>query len=386
MNTSTQICTCTSEGYSPECPLAFYQGGKILHELNGNDRLKPRRYEKIPDKDETPRATEENHKVVQPWTQPKSIFYDEVSSGDDHGEAFDDVETMLRIPDRSKTRFDEVRQKANLMDTDSLLANKRNVMRKFEPLSISGKTLTEISIGGYNVDVSKAAQKVSEIMPLPPAKLPRIYIDQEMNFNHHFFQGLERLIGRDQMLDIVSKTRYYTDDDLVLLPIIEEMIKSGYERKDTNLTVFTKSVLTSTFDLDPVAVTEPEQRKLIVGSNIWGFQYIEDGMECREVDLRMWLSVCYDRFRNIFFNTFKDSGMPAFAMEGVQTRYEPVRRYPTAGEHVAAALTNDKSLICYKKDEQYEYSDAGRTHRSRRRKDSKKTEPTIGGFLFGSRR
>jgi hypothetical protein len=54
------------------------------------------------------------------------------------------------------------------------------------------------------VDLSKAAQKASEITPLPPARLPIIFTDAEMNFHHHFFQGLEILFGRGNLNTFVS--------------------------------------------------------------------------------------------------------------------------------------------------------------------------------------
>jgi hypothetical protein len=235
------------------------------------------------------------------------------------------------------------------------------------------------------------------VVPLPPAKLPKIFIDPEMNFSHHFFQGLERLIGREQVLEIVVKKRYYTDETPVLLPLIEGIIKVGYERKDTNLTVFTKSVLASTFDIDERTTSESEHRGLLVGANLWGFQYIEAGMECKEADLRMWLRVCYNKFENIFFNTFKDSGMPDFAMEGVQARYEPVIKYQPI-EQVTADALNDtrKSERQAQIDEavqqdslgKYYYEDTEdnnsiRTTSPRRRRRARKPEPSIGSLLFG---
>jgi len=167
--------------------------------------------------------------------------------------------------------------------------------------------------------------------------------------------------------------------------LIEKVISIGYESKDTGLTVFTKSVLSSTFNLDKGAGSLPEEKRLIVAANLWGFQYIEDGMECREADLRMWLSICYDKFRTVFFNTFKDSGMPAFAMEGVQGRYESIKKMPDIGEELASGLNNQLVLARPHSPDPYEPTDSGRSRRSHRSRRQRVSEPTIGGLLFRSK-
>jgi hypothetical protein len=414
MNNNAQICTCPEDGYTPECPYAFVQGGKVLHEVVTNERLKVRHEVRLCQMEREAKAeprvfnrtrTEQEAEYVGPAYDPgheehghASPTFESMSSNS--SDAYIDVERMLMPVRRSNTVADEIAKRANLVDANTMLANRRDILRKYESLKIGDKTLTELSIGGFNVDLSKAAQKASEIVPLPPARLPIIFKDPEMNFSHHFFQGLERLIGREQVLEIVSKTRYYRDEELVLVPLIEGILRTGYERKDTNLTVFTKSVLSSTFELDDRGGDDSGDRGLVVAANLWGFQYIEDGMECKEADMRMWLSINYDRFRNIFFNTFKDSGVPAFAMEGVQTRYEPVQRVRDARvPGLSARVTNEDPVddildatiklgenMSRMMGEEYEKSDSGRSRRSHRHRKQRRQEPTLGGLFFGGRR
>jgi hypothetical protein len=218
--------------------------------------------------------------------------------------------------------------RGQLYDSELMMEKNRASLRRFEALTVDGETITSLSIGGYAVDLSKAAQKASEITPLPPARLPIIFTDAEMNFHHHFFQGLEILFGRGNLNTFVSKKKYYDDSYTRIITHIEHLIKIGYRPNDTDITLFTKRVLMSTFSIPQQFTTDEDARFLIVDANLWGFQYIESGMQMKDSDLQMWLSICYGHFRTIWFNTFKASGVPAFALEGVQTRYS--ERKPSA--------------------------------------------------------
>jgi hypothetical protein len=169
-------------------------------------------------------------------------------------------------------------------------------------------------------------------------------------------------------------------------------VRVGYERKDSSLTVFTKAVLMTTFESDSNARSEDTDRGLIVASNIWGFQYVEDRMECKEVDLKMWLSINYQHFRTLHFNTYKDSGMPAFAMEGVQTRYEDVIPKIVKARTFTDGGLKDRSDR-YESDWYGDRFDDPVRHRdhdarssvSRRNRHRRRQEPSFGSFLFGNR-
>jgi len=219
---------------------------------------------------------------------------------------------------------------------DSLTADQRPVLDKFQPLRVGGKTLTSVAIGGYTLDIEKAVEKARRVIPLPPARLPMIFSNPDLNFNHHFFQGLERLIGRDVLLSVVKKDQIESSPQPIVRSFIEDMLEVGYETSDNDLMIFTKTVLTSTFEAGDRYQGKKENRVLTVAANLYGFQYIESQMECDEANLQMWLKICYSHYHNIFFGEFKDSGLPAFATDGVQSRYRSspsveVARYVDVG-------------------------------------------------------
>jgi len=425
MDNTKNTCTCTKDGYAPDCPEAFYQGGRLLHSIGAETRLKPRIFDGIEREGKhDPRLFGNNDSMTNANHEPEDRLVEltpneitrngkmdenaklasdlirnrSTTSEFMRGKMIDDEKKMIcqgddvaymdileSFPkglslDKMSAKFGS---KTQMMDADLMVEGNRVPLRKYESLKIGNQELTDLSIGGFQVDLAKAAQKASMVAPLPPSKLPRIYIDSDMNFLHHFFQGLERLIGRERVLSIVNQDRYYTTAELILLPLIEEIVKVGYERKDTNLTVFTKSVLSSTFECDDRSGPDQDQRGLIVAANLWGFQYIECGMELKEADLRMWLSISYNHFRTMFFNTFKDSGMPAFAMEGVQARYEaaPERKVDLSERAVAISGPSYREIVY-----QGQYNDQDddvRSTRSKHRRRSRKPEPTIGALLFG---
>jgi len=392
LNNEAEECTCNGESYSANCPQAFVQGGKTLHTIENEVKTKPRVFINRAGASHNSRVEDDfpedqnlmenslirNHSTTSEIRDGKMIV-----QGDDA--LYSQIENSFPRGLSLDTAPARQRGQASFMESEDMMEQNRGMLRKYEPLKVGGLQLTDLSIGGFEVDLSKAAQKASSVAPLPPAKLPRIYIDPNMNFLHHFFQGLDRLLGRDKVLMLVGQDRYYTTAELILLPLIEDIIKVGWEKRDTNLTVFAKSVLSSTFECDERSGPDQEQRGLIVEANLWGFQYIECGMEMKESDLRMWLSINYNHFRMIHFNTFKDSGMPAFAMEGVQTRYEAVKpkRAPSR-EQIQKGVEMTGALVPYKVYPN-DSDDELRSQSGRRRRQHRKPEPTIGTLLFGKR-
>jgi hypothetical protein len=207
-------------------------------------------------------------------------------------------------------------QNGKMIEDEGLQLNNRKVLRKFEALNVSGQTLTGLSIGGFNVDLNVAAEKAMEVLPMPPAKLPVIFIDEELNFLHHFFQGVTQILGEDTLKSIASKKTYYEDESPVVLSMIEDLILDGYDKSDKEIVVFLKKVLRSTFEVSSKSRRSRTTEGVKVCANLWGFQYIEYGMMMEEQDLQMWLSVSYNQYRTSWFNTFKSSGVPGFAVEG----------------------------------------------------------------------
>jgi hypothetical protein len=390
MNHQVHICKCTDEGYAPDCPSVFSQGGRLLHEISSEQKLKPRVYQSpFPGNGDTKEEESGSHapgvgmqRAIQ-YTEPvlpPAATYDPYS---DILRQFPEKLSINAPPKRSFTS-------PEMITSDMLTESNREVLRKYEPLSVKGKTLTEIAIGGFEIDLTKAAEKVRDIIPLPPAKLPKIFLDSELNFNHHFFQGLERLIGRGKLLSIVSESRHFSTQDNLLLNLIEGILKTGFERTDSNITVFTKTVLNSTFEVNEKLNNAEETRGLLVATNIWGFQYLECGQEFKEADLRMWLSICYSHFRNIHFNTFKDSGVPAFVMEGVQSRYEETESQeipappPTRLRELEYPGHDYNSEVqSVRRSRTRKYDDDTRSYSSRRSYKPKQEGKTLGNKLFG---
>jgi len=208
--------------------------------------------------------------------------------------------------------------RTGLMDDTSMMEKNRHSLNKFESLSLGGKSLTAVSIGGFDIDISKTAEKAIEIIPLPPSRLPIIFTDDNLNFYHHFFQGMAAIIGQSNVDEIVRSEHHYADDYPILMPLIEGMMSSGYEKSDSESKVLVRKVITSTFEPNEYSRRTGGGERLKVAANLWGFQYIESGMQMAEVDLRMWFSICYSHYRTIWFNTFKTTGIPAFAMNGVR--------------------------------------------------------------------
>lgn len=211
-------------------------------------------------------------------------------------------------------------RKSRMVDDSQFLEGNRGSLRKFEALTIGDKTLTEMSIGGYQVDLVKAAEKTMEVIPLPASKLPVIFCEQELNFYHHFFQAMSQKIGESVFLPIVTAEYHYAEDAPVVSELINDMIESGYTKADTELMKFLKKVITSTFESAGFKRSKRESDSMTCVANLWGFQYLETGMQCNESELRMWLAMCYSHYRTRWFNAFKSTGVPAFAMHGAQKR------------------------------------------------------------------
>jgi hypothetical protein len=330
MNTKVPSkCICSNEGYAPDCPQAFMQGGKLMHTLDNENKLKPRVYD-VPAPLNIPPPP-----VGQ---KPNVMDYRDADSSEDENSSNsswkkvqaedqkDDSRMMLQraqtMPvDRFNYRAETADQYKWGSDKDFQQSNRMN-MKNFDPLQYNGITMTEATIGGYQLDMEVASEKMQKFVPLPPVSLPIIFIDRDLNFSHHFFQGLEILLGRKYVKSIVSREKYSDRDSKKILPALKQLIMSGTKPADTELTIFVKRILSGTFNTCPTANVTPEHDELIVAANLWGFQYIEPSMRCRDNELRMWLDLSYEKYRVAWFNNFKSSGIPDFAKDGVQDRYD----------------------------------------------------------------
>lgn len=342
-------CTCTDEGYSPECPQAFVQGGTILHTIEAETKLKPRMYRSINAPTDGPQDVYkyicdkgEQERVMNGGDNHTPSNSDEGSNDDPLSEAENGLVRALNtnLPVASQNPISNYRTESQhrptmYRDADDLIQGNRAALPRFKPLTIRGQQLTNYEIGGFNLDLGLVAAKYREIMPLPPSKLPIIFSDDELNFYHHFFQGLATLIGSALLKGITDAHSYKEDAPMLIIPVIAGKIIEGYRPDDTELTVFVKKVLSSTFDLASQSISAVNITSLHVSSNIWGFQYLEQGMTCKDHDLCMWLNQCYLRYRTVWFNTFKSSGVPTFASGGAKPDTSG-----SSGEHSNSMVNN----------------------------------------------
>jgi hypothetical protein len=308
------------------------QGGLRLHTIDKETKLKPRIFgmPKAPlegDQEVYKYLTnkEEQEKVMSGEEQeepiPDLIDGDMPAWNQAERELSDSLESdkeMRTLVHQRSWPIEPRRVHTGFQEAEKLTQGNRGEMDKFEPLSINGQKITNYEIGGFKIDLPLVAAKYREIIPLPPSKLPIIFSNDELNFYHHFFQGLDTLIGADTMAKLVASRTYHEKSAPKVIGALAQHLVSGYQPCDTELTVFVKKVLTSTFDINGHPSAGASAQSLHVSANIWGFQYLEQGMTCRDSDLCMWLNQCHLRYRTVWFNTFKSSGVPSFATDGAK--------------------------------------------------------------------
>lgn len=368
-------CTCTEQGYSPDCPQAFMQNGRILHTLDGEVKLKPRVY----GSDDTPpppsvrdaqeeelaRAFEESS--LGSGESPKSIDEPEYSVVR-RVNAPGRMDVMDYRVDASAQRPDPLAAATRFFNEDQMQTDGRRQLPRFAPLSLGGRTITDATIGGFKLDLAKTAERAAAFVPLPPVFLPIIFADKELNFTHHFFQGMEILVGRKFLEKVTSSQKHSESGKEQVLPTIKRLITSGYLEGDTDLTTFVKRVLSATFDTVPQTATASGGDVLIVAANLYGFQYLEQAMRCSGADIGMWLHMEHMKFRMSWFNSFKSSGIPSFALAGVQDRYESDKNLSVNWE--PAAVRSSAYPPAYSREDDYESGKArnssGRRHHGRK--------------------
>lgn len=358
-------CTCTQEGYSPDCPRAFMQGGRLLHTLDNESRLKPRRYDAgLPAEQLASSDASMGHMV--------RAIEDEIESNSqgDHLTAV----TKNHQLHTAASNHGVTTQSPNTgyVADEGLRLGQHGALDRFKPLTLNGVSMAAATIGGYSLDLGATAARARKYVPLPPVCLPLIFRDADLNFMHHFFQGMEMLIGRAKVSEMVRLGLYSRGNKDELLPAIKRIIMSGHVNEDTELSTFVKRVLASTYDTAPTAGQTGDPEYLTVASNFYGFQYIEVGMKCQESELQMWLHMAYTQYRMAWFNAFKSSGIPAFAMEGVQDRYNHSADLSVAlGKSEPVAEMQQLSLVGGKaashKSEVGDKIRERRTHKSHRR-------------------
>jgi hypothetical protein len=259
----------------------------------------------------------------------------------------DQIKEIERLNEeiRELSSLDNKRKPNGRMRTDSeLMTDKRVHLRKFEPLRVDGRTISGMSIGGFSIDLEETARKAREIIPIPASKLPVIFVDEELNFYHHFFQGLT-IILKQYDIDEVCQPQY-TDGDTSyqIAEELNEIMESGYDLDDSELVILVKKVLTSTFESLQQRRQKQVKIRWEVVANLWGFQYIEPGMTCKPDDIRMWLNMSYSHYKLLWFNNFKSTTIPGFARLANQ-RTNPARNKSFPLRIVEESASTDYDVV-----------------------------------------
>lgn len=230
--------------------------------------------------------------------------HDESSFPDDHP-----------LPLRDIAGRELISPGGNLVEDSRFRAINRNPLSKFESLRIGESSLRDVSIGGFKIDVEAAASKASEVIPLPPARLPIIFANEDLNFYHHFFNGIYEIISYDDLMDIINSEPSDGFASSFVVNTVEDLLALGYEKSDTEAMNLIKRMLQSTFRIETTRNRSARERSscLFVEANLWGFPYLESTMTCQEIDMRYWLQACYKMYETAWFNTFKSTKVPVFA-------------------------------------------------------------------------
>jgi hypothetical protein len=144
--------------------------------------------------------------------------------------------------------------------------------------------------------------------------------------------------------------------------------------------------------LDAANEHNKDSKSLIVAANLWGLQYIEPGLEMKEADLKMWLSVNYNHYKTLWFNTFKSAGIPSFALGGVQTRYEgpakAIQEEPMqySDDPMKAVVQVTAGIMgAYAKEEKKRKSDRHGGHRGKSHRSTRSPESVMGSIFNGKK-
>lgn len=324
-------CICKGENYVIECPYTFDQGGSRFHCLGGD--LKAVRTDSMNLIDSG--VGVEKHTTGQDGLIDM-LKYHEISAIHDSRPIIPDplslrkngliqMEKEKKLEPRvfdylDRDQSNPPADSRNLSHDDAaahLLASNRATLKRFEALQLNGKSINDYTIGGFKLNLEKTTEKVKDLAPLPPNALPKIFLDDDLNFYHHFFKGMEILLGGSKFQEIVDSRIHHRNIKEDLPAAIIKFMESGMCVDDSSLTILVKKVLSSTFEKSVMSSESGQVAVLRVETNLWGFRYIEPGMVLLDADIKMWLSNCYSHYRTIWFDTFKSSGVPGFAVEGV---------------------------------------------------------------------
>jgi hypothetical protein len=319
-----QPCICKGDDYKPECPYSFEQGGGRFHCVSGD--LKAIKISEDSDSScsEWDERTATGIEGLVEALKVRSLVNQEREVKVEP-RIFQNLQVGLQSHHMGQLnqqsaayQSNSVQQPQAIRDAAEEFMQKNRVdLRKFDALRINEQSLNDYSIGGFKIDVAKTAEVVKKLAPLPPSALPKIFICDDLNFYHHFFLGIETLLGKTSFEEIIISKFHHDDAKGNIADAIAGFVSSGMLPTDNAVTMFVKKVLSSTFERTNIDEGKSEIVALKVLANLWGFRYIEPHMLLKDVEIKMWLSTCYNYYRTLWFDAFKSSGVPRFAVEGV---------------------------------------------------------------------
>jgi hypothetical protein len=142
-----------------------------------------------------------------------------------------------------------------------------------------------------------------------------------LNLYHHFFNGLERVLGCRVVEELTNAKKFYEDDTTPYVDVIVGLMRGEFASKGDPAVDLVAQMMKNTMEVQKPRAREEWTARLLVVANVYAFDYIETGQTIGEADVRMWLSTAAISYRTHWFAAFKDSGVPLFAYEGVQNRY-----------------------------------------------------------------
>jgi len=247
-------CLCKDNSYRMDCPYTFEQGGGKFHCLGGD--LRAVHASAGEESEDSWEAEEVNtgsegyidmlkRANVQQSSNPQIMYPEPLSV---QGGPLRGIERELKMDPRTfhlPTNQNYAQEHGNPPgytpdSADDFLAKNRTVLRKFEALQINGKSINDYTIGGFKLDVQTTSKKVKAIAPLPPNALPKIFIDDNLNFYHHFFKGMEILLGGGKFQEIVDSKIHHEGTIEDLPTSIIGFMESGMCVGDSSLTLLVK--------------------------------------------------------------------------------------------------------------------------------------------------
>lgn len=373
-------CICRPTFTNPHCPQSVVHNGRIYHaspltaehvyratpdvttdESDGGGLMS--KYNTETDNVLTPQPLQTRH-TMEPAQSPCKLRA--ITQG---SESEGDGELVRRFSEVSTTQ-QMGRQYMNAADA---AGNRENSMQKFKPLVVNGQVFTDTTIGGYRLDQEAALDKIKSAIKRPPIALPLVFSDKMLNVYHHLIHGLECVLGREVLIGISAAKYYSARDEEPIVEKLIEFMESKCDDAEEEMVEFAHQALNNTFDVVVVTRRKGSLPSLLVVANIYGFEYIEGGMRMRDPEVRMWISTMYASYRALWFSAFKSSGIPHFAIEGVQDRYEedtkrpdtmsrPGRTHPQ--EDTGTALRDPTAYKKHKKTSRDNYGEGRAKHRA----------------------